>query len=294
MSFKGISKNVPFNLVWTSQEHYRAEQRAVSIALWNALQRKKCRGCRSQGFDIRGSTRQVAQRPKQGRNQAQNQVAVPMKGTRTEWSYGCSRWASNQPFEEEQKTSTIDIEEKVLSKILKYRIERSTDRNLDNVHFGFRSGTSTVQVIRTLRRRIQQAREAKKMLILIFIVLLKAYGSVDRTVLFTALSEKSKSAQPSETHHLAVAWAGWSCIRLAKQVRARKRSETGVRNWPHSLQSNFWQNVQERCEKRFKFRSPWICWWLCPTEMKRNKQQNLGSLNQQVQNAGMEISLSKT
>ena len=85
----------------------------------------------------------------------------------------------------------LDAEGKVLCKILKNRIERSTDQTLDDLQFGFRTGRSTLQAIWTVKRRIQKARDSRKKLVLIFIDLVKAFDSVDRTTLFNVLKDRS-------------------------------------------------------------------------------------------------------
>ena len=54
----------------------------------------------------------------------------------------------------------LDIEGKVLRKILKNPLERSTDRTLDDLQFGFRAGRSTFEAIWTVRR-IKRARYSK-------------------------------------------------------------------------------------------------------------------------------------
>ena len=85
----------------------------------------------------------------------------------------------------------LDTEGKVFCKILKNRIERCTDRTFVDLQFGFRAGRSTLQAIWTVRRRIKKARDSRKKLVLIFIDLVKAFDSLDRTTLFNVLRDRS-------------------------------------------------------------------------------------------------------
>ena len=73
----------------------------------------------------------------------------------------------------------LEAEGKLLCKTIKSRVESRTDHKLDNFQFRFRKGRSTLQAIWGVREIIQDSRESREELVMVFIDLVKAFDSVD-------------------------------------------------------------------------------------------------------------------
>ena len=81
----------------------------------------------------------------------------------------------------------LDTIGKIFCKLLVQSLNRYVDHKLDPYQFGFRNGRSGDQAIVLLRNAMQTAKETKTPMVLVFIDLTKAFDSIDRNYLWSAL-----------------------------------------------------------------------------------------------------------
>jgi hypothetical protein len=82
-----------------------------------------------------------------------------------------------------------DIVEKIFALVLYKRLESIVDPQIYEGQFGFRKGRGTVDAIHMIRQVLESSHEYREPLFICFVDIVKAYDSVDRSILWDALAD---------------------------------------------------------------------------------------------------------